>query len=172
MAQQPSRTMIGLTILVSALGYFVDIYDLMLFGIIRVPSLRALGIAESDLLAEGVKLLNAQMAGMLLGGILWGVLGDKRGRRSVLFGSILLYSLANIANAFVTNLSAYLVLRFFAGLGLAGELGAAVTLVSEVMTPETRGYGTSLVAGIGILGAVVASLIGDFFDWQVAFVVG
>jgi MFS family permease len=172
MSQQQSRFVIGLTIFVSALGYFVDIYDLLLFGIVRVPSLRALGVTEADMLSQGVKLLNAQMAGMLLGGILWGVIGDKRGRRNVLFGSILLYSIANIANAFVTDVTTYATLRFFAGLGLAGELGAAITLVSEVMSPKNRGYGTTLVAGTGILGAVLASLIGDLFDWKVAYVVG
>lgn len=166
------KSVIILTVLVSALGYFVDIYDLLLFGIVRAPSLRALGVAESDMLNQGLRLLNSQMLGMLFGGILWGILGDKRGRRSVLFGSILLYSVANIANAFVTDTDTYAVLRFLAGLGLAGELGAAVTLVAEVMSTETRGYGTTLVAGTGILGAVFASLVGDFFSWKVAFLVG
>jgi MFS transporter, putative metabolite:H+ symporter len=112
------------------------------------------------------------MARMLLGGILWGVLGDLRGRKSVLFGSILMYSLANIANAFVPNPEVYAYLRFFAGIGLAGELGAAITLVSEVMSKEMRGYGTAIVASVGILGAVLASLIGDYFDWKVAYLVG
>lgn len=172
MSQQQNKLALGLTIFVSALGYFVDIYDLLLFGIVRVPSLRAMGVEESAMLNEGLKLLNAQMAGMLLGGILWGIIGDKRGRRNVLFGSILLYSIANIANAFVTDVQTYATLRFFAGLGLAGELGAAITLVSEVMSPKNRGYGTTLVAGTGILGAVLASLIGDLFDWKVAYIVG
>lgn len=160
------------TVLVAALGYFVDIYDLLLFGIVRVPSLKALGIPEDQMLSVGVSLLNHQMAGMLVGGIVWGVIGDLRGRKSVLFGSILLYSLANIANAFVPNAEVYAYLRFFAGVGLAGELGAAITLVSEVMHKETRGIGTTIVASVGILGAVVASLIGDFFSWQVAYLVG
>ncbi len=160
------------TVLVCALGYFVDIYDLLLFGIVRMPSLRAIGVPEDQLLAVGVKLLNFQMAGMLLGGILWGVLGDLRGRKSVLFGSILLYSLANIATAFVTSPEMYAWLRLIAGIGLAGELGAAITLVAEVMGKESRGYGTSIVASVGILGAVLASLIGDFFDWKVAYIVG
>lgn len=161
-----------LTVLVSALGYFVDIYDLLLFGIVRVPSLRAIGVPEDEMLEVGIHLLNMQMLGMLIGGILWGVLGDRRGRKSVLFGSILMYSLANIANAFVTTPEMYAVLRFIAGVGLAGELGAAITLVSEVMSKETRGYGTTVVASVGILGAVVASLVGDYFDWQVAYLVG
>lgn len=160
------------TVLVAALGYFVDIYDLLLFGIVRVPSLRSLGVPEDQMLSVGVSLLNHQMAGMLTGGILWGVLGDKRGRKSVLFGSILLYSVANIANAFVPNVEVYAWLRFIAGVGLAGELGAAITLVSEVMHKETRGYGTTIVASVGILGAVVASLIGDYFSWQTAYMIG
>lgn len=160
------------TVVVCALGYFVDIYDLLLFSIVRIPSLRGIGVAEADLLSEGVFLLNAQMTGLLLGGIIWGVLGDKRGRRSVLFGSIALYSLANIANAFVTTVPMYAALRFVAGIGLAGELGAAVTLVSEVMSKDRRGYGTAVVAAVGILGAVVAAMVGNLFPWQTAYIVG
>jgi MFS family permease len=163
---------VGASILVAALGYFVDIYDLILFSVVRIKSLKAIGIAESELLGQGVFLLNMQMAGMLLGGILWGILGDKKGRLSVLFGSIFLYSAANIANAFVDSVPAYAALRFIAGIGLAGELGAGITLVSEVMSKEMRGYGTMIVATIGILGAVVAALIGDMFDWRVAYFVG
>ena len=160
------------TVLVAALGYFVDIYDLLLFGIVRRPSLQALGVPEDQMLDVGVHLLNMQMAGMLIGGLIWGVLGDKRGRKSVLFGSILLYSLCNIANAFVPDPTTYAVLRFFAGIGLAGELGAAITLVSELLPQHSRGYGTSVVAAVGILGAVVGSLIGDFFSWKTAYLIG
>ena len=160
------------TVLVAALGYFVDIYDLLLFGIVRMPSLRAIGVPESEMMSVGLRLLNFQMAGMLLGGIIWGVLGDKRGRKSVLFGSILLYSVCNILNAFVADPETYAWLRFFAGIGLAGELGAAITLVSEVMSKENRGYGTAIVASVGILGAVFAALVGDWFSWQVAYIVG
>lgn len=159
-------------VLVAALGYFVDIYDLILFSIVRVKSLQGIGVPEDELLDTGVLLLNMQMGGMLLGGILWGVIGDKRGRLSVLFGSIFLYSVANIANGFVTTVPVYAVLRFIAGVGLAGELGAGITLVSEIMHREHRGYGTTIVASIGILGAVVAVLVGDFFDWRVAYFVG
>lgn len=160
-------------VIVSALGYFVDIYDLLLFSIIRRPSLIALGITdENQLLDVGIFLLNWQMGGLLVGGILWGILGDKRGRLSVLFGSIALYSVANIANAFVTTIPVYAALRFVAGVGLAGELGAAITLVSEVLPKEARGYGTAIVASVGILGAVVAGLVGKEFQWQVAFLVG
>lgn len=166
-------------IVVAALGYFVDIYDLLLFGIVRVPSLRSLGIADADMKTVGAALLNYQMFGMLLGGIVWGILGDKKGRLSVLFGSIFLYSIANLANAFIDrlenpaqSLAAYEALRFIAGFGLAGELGAGITLVSELMPAEKRGYGTMIVAGFGILGAVVATLIGDFFRWQTSYVIG
>jgi putative MFS transporter len=163
---------LSLPVVICALGYFVDIYDLVLFSIVRVASLKDLGVADADLLKEGVFLLNMQMTGMLVGGILWGVLGDKRGRISVLFGSILLYSLANIANAFVTDVPTYGVLRFIAGVGLAGELGAAITLVSEVLPKEIRGIGTGIVAGVGVSGAIAAGLIGKHFSWQTAFIVG
>jgi putative MFS transporter len=159
-------------VIVAALGYFVDIYDLILFSIVRISSLKSLGFLGDSILSNGVLLLNMQMVGMLLGGILWGILGDKRGRISVLFGSIILYSIANIANGFVQNIEQYSVFRLIAGIGLAGELGAGITLVSEVMSKESRGYGTMLVATIGILGAVAAALIGDFFEWRIAFFVG
>ncbi|HVH28189.1 MAG TPA: MFS transporter [Vicinamibacterales bacterium] len=166
-----SRTT-ALAILVAALGYFVDIYDLILFSIVRVNSLRGLGVSEGEILGQGVLLLNMQMGGMLIGGIIWGVLGDKRGRLSVLFGSIVMYSLANIANGFVTSVPQYAALRFVAGVGLAGELGAGITLVSEIMPIHSRGYGTMIVATVGILGAVVASIVGDAFDWRIAYFVG
>ncbi len=161
-----------LTVVVAALGYFVDIYDLLLFGIVRVASLRAIGVPEAELLEVGIRLINAQMAGLLCGGILWGILGDKRGRLSVLFGSIFLYSVANIANAFVTTPEQYAWMRFIAGVGLAGELGAAITLVSEVMSKETRGIGTTIVAAVGVLGAVLAGFIGETFDWKTAYIIG
>lgn len=160
------------SVLLAALGYFVDIYDLILFSIVRVQSLKSIGVGPDDLLAQGVLVLNSQMAGMLIGGVIWGILGDKKGRLSVLYGSILLYSLANIANGFVQDVPTYAVLRFIAGIGLAGELGAGITLISEVMPKETRGYGTMIVATVGILGAIVASLVGDFFDWRTAYFVG
>ncbi|HZR80255.1 MAG TPA: MFS transporter [Candidatus Binatia bacterium] len=163
---------VGLAILVAALGYFVDIYDLILFSIVRVTSLRAIGVPEAELLDRGVLLLNMQMGGMLVGGVLWGVLGDKRGRLSVLFGSIFLYSLANLANAFVHDVPTYAALRLIAGIGLAGELGAGITLVSELMHRESRGYGTTIIATIGICGAVVAALVGEAFDWRTAYLVG
>ncbi|MDZ4677459.1 MAG: MFS transporter [Oligoflexia bacterium] len=159
-------------VIVAALGYFVDVYDLLIFSILRIPSLKALNVPEDQLLSTGVHLLNMQMAGMLLGGIFWGVLGDKRGRLSVLLGSIFLYSIANIANGFVTTIPMYAFLRFIAGVGLAGELGAGITLVSELMPKETRGYGTTIVATVGVAGAVFAAIVGEYLDWKSAYIVG
>ena len=159
-------------ILVAALGYFVDIYDLLLFLIIKNNSLSSLGVPADQITETGLRLMNWQMAGLLIGGIFWGVLGDKKGRLSVLFGSIIMYSLANIANGFVTSIPVYAALRFVAGIGLAGELGAGITLVSETMSKEKRGYGTMLVAGIGLMGAVAAYIVGDLFEWRTAFFVG
>ena len=169
---ETSSRQVWLAILVAALGYFVDIYDLILFSIVRVQSLRSIGVPPEEILSRGVLLLNMQMGGMLVGGLIWGILGDKRGRLSVLFGSIVMYSLANIANGFVQTVPQYAVLRFIAGIGLAGELGAGITLVSEIMPAHTRGYGTMIVATVGILGAIVASLIGDAFDWRIAYWIG
>ena len=163
---------VTLIIVVAALGYFVDIYDLILFSIVRVKSLKELGVADGDLLDVGATILNSQMIGMLGGGLLWGILGDKKGRLSVLFGSIILYSLANIANGFVTDVTSYTIIRFIAGIGLAGELGAGITLVTENMSKEKRGYGTMIVAGVGLLGAVAAALIGDYYTWQTSYFIG
>ena len=170
--KKTQQQIISGAILLAALGYFVDIYDLILFSIVRVKSLKGIGVPDTDLLAQGVLLLNMQMVGMLLGGILWGIWGDKRGRLSVLLGSIFLYSAANIANGFVTNVPMYAALRFIAGIGLAGELGAGITLVSEAMPKELRAYGTVVVSVVGVLGAVVAAMIGDLFDWRIAYFIG
>ena len=167
-----TRQLLRLPVLVAALGYLVDMYDLFLFSVVRVPSLTAIGTAPNRLLPDGILLLNTQMAGMLLGGIFWGVLGDKRGRLSVLFGSILIYSLANIGNGFVTNLNQYALLRFVAGVGLAGELGAGVTLVTEVLPKQIRGYGTTIVATMGVLGAILAYFVADWFAWRNAYFIG
>ena len=168
----PAPSTVTLAVVVAALGYFVDIYDLLLFGIIRIKSLQDLGLTGQALKTTGLFLLDVQMYGMLLGGIIAGVIGDKRGRLSVLFGSIILYSLANIANGLVTTVPQYAVARFIAGLGLAGELGAGITLVTELMKKESRGYGTAVVASVGILGAVVASLVGELLSWRVAYFIG
>ena len=172
MASGEKKAPVALTVLVAALGYFVDIYDLILFSIVRVKSLAGIGVAKEQILEQGVLLLDMQMGGMLIGGIVWGILGDKRGRLSVLFGSIALYSAANIANGFVQTVPQYAALRLIAGIGLAGELGAGITLVSEIMHKESRGYGTTIVATIGICGAVVAALVGDLFHWRTAYFVG
>lgn len=161
-----------LLIVVAALGYFVDIYDLIVFNVVKNESLQALGFSGEELKNNEIYLFNLQMTGMLLGGIIWGILGDKKGRISVLFGSIFLYSAANIANAFVTDINGYALWRFVAGLGLAGELGAGITLISETMSKEKRGYGTMIVVTFGALGAVVASLIGQSFGWKTTYIVG
>ncbi|MDZ4084501.1 MAG: MFS transporter, partial [Bdellovibrionales bacterium] len=163
---------VWLAVLVAALGYFVDIYDLLLFSIVRVQSLKDLGVAEDALLNKGVLLINIQMAGLLIGGIIWGVLGDRRGRLSVLFGSIIMYSAANFLNGFVQNIEQYAILRFVAGIGLAGELGAGITLISEIMPKRIRGFGTTIVASVGILGAVFGAFIGDIFSWRTAYIIG
>ena len=163
---------LSIPVIVGALGYFVDIYDLLLFGIIRKQSLADLGL-KGDMLANvGEHIISVQMAGLLIGGIIWGVMGDKRGRLSVLFGSIVLYSLANIANGMVHTTGQYMLVRFLAGIGLAGELGAGITLVSELLPKEKRGIGTSLVAGIGLTGAVVAYFISKQFDWRICYYIG
>lgn len=158
--------------MVSTLGYFVDVYDLLLFSVVRSKSLRELGIPEEALLESGLSLLNWMLIGMMAGGVVWGILGDKKGRRSVLFGSILIYSLANFLNAYVTDIGTYKMLRLLAGFGLAGELGAGITLVCELMRPDRRAYGTLLITAIGLLGAVFAAYIGQYFDWRFAYKLG
>jgi putative MFS transporter len=159
-------------VIVGALGYFVDIYDLILFAVVRVPSLKGLGYSGDELLTQGTWLINWQMGGMLLGGLLWGLLGDRFGRLKVLFGSIVLYSCANIANGFVHTVDTYAVCRFLAGLGLAGELGGCITLVSEVLPRGLRGFGTVAISAIGILGALAAGAVGGMFAWQTAYFIG
>src|SRR5689334_4478749 len=166
------KELLRLPVLVAALGYMVDMYDLFLFSIVRVPSLRSLNLSGDSIMKDGVMLLNFQMAGMLVGGIVWGIMGDKKGRLSVLFGSILIYSLANIGNGMVTSVGAYATLRFIAGFGLAGELGAGMTLVTEILPARLRGYGATLVATMGVMGALLAYLVSFFFDWRIAFFIG
>ena len=170
---QPATTgrILNKAVIISAIGYFVDLYDLILFNVVKEKSLADLGYTGEAYRTLEVSLLNYQMWGMLTGGLIWGILGDKKGRASVLFGSILMYSLANIANAFVTDIPAYALCRFLAGVGLAGELGAGITLVLESMDKEKRGYGTMLIVTLGALGAVVASQVGQF-DWKVAYIIG
>lgn len=174
---------VRLAILVSALGYFVDVYDLILFSILRTSSLTDLGLSGDQLVTVGGYLLNMQMFGFLVGGVLWGVIGDKIGRIELLFGSILLYSIGNILNGFVGQYGAgvdsvispidqYALLRFITGVGLAGEIGGGITLVSELLPKETRGYGTTIVVATGVAGAVIAALVYEFFSWRMAYIVG
>lgn len=160
------------TVFVAALGYFVDVIDLWLFSNFRVASLKDLGLGSAEITTTGAYLINCQQGGLLLGGLLWGVLGDKRGRSSVMFGSIILYSCANILNAFVSDVSQYAILRFITGVGLAGEIGAGVTLVCEILPKQQRGIGTTIVTGLGVAGAVVAALMGKYLAWRTAFFVG
>jgi MFS family permease len=176
--EQQKHSLFNLAVIVGALGYFVDIYDLLLFSIIRVPSLRSLGLNADSIAKDGLRIINIQMLGLLVGGIIWGVLGDKKGRLKVLYASILLYSLGNVANGFVQNVTQYEIIRFITGLGLAGELGAGITLVSELMPKERRGIATSLVAGIGLSGAVFAYFIRETFvgangeGWRTCYFIG
>lgn len=170
--QPKKQSVFSLAVIVAALGYFVDIYDLLLFSIIRIPSLRSLGLNDAEIAKEGLFILNVQMLGLLIGGILWGVLGDKKGRLKILFASIILYSVGNIANGFVTTVEMYALIRFITGLGLAGELGAGVTLVTELLPKEKRGLGTSVIAGVGIAGAVVAFFVNEEFSWRVCYFIG
>lgn len=167
-----TKQLLSLPVLVAALGYLVDMYDLFLFSMVRVPSLKSLGLSGDKLLDDGILLLNLQMAGMLIGGIVWGIMGDKKGRLSVLFGSILIYSIANLANGFATSVTQYAALRFIAGFGLAGELGAGITLVTEILPKEKRGYGTTLVATMGVMGALLAYVISNLFTWRISYFIG
>ena len=171
---KPVTTIFNIAVIVAALGYFVDIYDLLLFTIVKAPSVRAVGATDLTLLADSIKIINWQMTGLLIGGVIWGVLGDKKGRLSVLFGSIILYSIANFATGYVETVNQYALCRFIAGLGLAGELGAGITLVAELLPKEKRGIGTSLVAGIGLTGAIVAYFTFKFSnnDWRFCYKLG
>ncbi len=166
------QSIFSIAVLVAALGYFVDIYDLLLFSIIRIESLKSLQLNDAQILTHGEGIIQWQMWGLLIGGVIWGVMGDKKGRLSVLFGSILLYSLANIANGFVQTVDQYKLIRFIAGIGLAGELGAGITLVAELTPKEKRGLATSLVAGVGLTGAVAAFILKQNFDWRTCYFIG
>jgi len=170
--QKSNHSIFNIAVIVAALGYFVDIYDLLLFSITRVPSLKSLGLSDAEILSKGEGIIMWQMAGLLIGGIIWGIMGDKKGRLSVLFGSIILYSLANIANGFVQTADQFKIIRFIAGIGLAGELGAGITLVSELTPKNKRGIATSMVAGIGLTGAVVAFIMKENFDWRTCYFIG
>ncbi|MEN9640219.1 MAG: hypothetical protein RLZZ262_2088, partial [Bacteroidota bacterium] len=180
MATASHNKKVWLTIFVASLGYFVDIYDLQLFNMVSKKSLAGIGITDPALVdMYDYSLFLWQMSGMLVGGLLWGIMGDLKGRKSILFGSIVMYSLANIANAFVVDVDQYAIVRFFAGLGLAGELGAAITLVSEIMDKEKRGYGTMIIVSTGALGAVAGAMVAlqeftlfGLQSWQTAYIIG
>jgi MFS transporter, putative metabolite:H+ symporter len=166
------REILQPAVIVGALGYFVDVYDLILFTILRIPSLKSLGFSGDQLVSHGILLLNLQMLGMLAGGIFFGILGDRFGRVVLLFGSILLYSIANLANGFVHSIEAYAVWRFVAGFGLAGELGGGITLVTEILPKELRGYGTTIISTVGVFGAVIGGLIAQKVEWRTAYFIG
>ncbi|MBS1622118.1 MAG: MFS transporter [Bacteroidetes bacterium] len=172
--QKKSGSIFNIIVIVAALGYFVDIYDLLLFTIVKAPSMKSVGSTDATMLVDSTYVINLQMVGLLLGGIIWGVLGDKRGRLSVLFGSIILYSVANFLTGYVQTVDQYAWCRFAAGLGLAGELGAGITLVSEHMPKYKRGIGTSMVAGIGLSGAIAAYFTFQFsdHDWRLCYKIG
>ena len=173
MTTQKQIGLLSLPVFVAALGYFVDVYDLLLFTIVRQPSVLSIGSTMETIIVDSAHIINWQMSGLLIGGILWGVLGDKKGRLKVLFGSILLYSLANILTSFVQNVDQYAYCRFMGGIGLAGELGAGITLVSEMLPKNKRGIGTSMVAGIGLFGAVVAYFtFKTTNDWRLCYQIG
>jgi MFS family permease len=174
MQQSPKQYgVFSLPVIIGALGFFVDVYDLLLFSIIRKPSLEALHLSPEEVLSQGEIIISVQMIGLTLGGILWGIMGDKKGRLSVLFGSIVLYSLANIANGMVQTVPQYILMRLLAGIGLAGELGASITLVSEMLPKEKRGIAASVIAVVGVFGAITAFFVYQSFkDWRLCFYIG
>lgn len=166
------RSVLNLTVVVAGLGYFVDLFDITLYGVVRVSSLKDLGLNDQQIFDQGANIYTYQMVGMMIGGLIWGVLADKRGRLSVMFGSILLYSFANIANFFVWDVTSYSICRFLGGIGLAGELGAAITLVAESLPKEKRGLGTTIVATLGMLGILAAALVAEYIPWRWAYLAG
>ena len=167
------RSILSLPVIVGALGFFVDVYDLLLFNIIRKPSLQSLGLSADGVLTTGENILSIQMVGILLGGIAWGIFGDKKGRKSVLFGSILLYSIATVINGMVTNITQYTICRFVAGLGLAGELGASITLTTEILPKEKRGLAATIIATTGVFGTITAYFVNQWFhDWRLCYYIG
>jgi MFS transporter, putative metabolite:H+ symporter len=166
-------SLLSLPVIVAALGFFVDIFDLLLFGVVRKPSLESMGLSQDEILTVGERILNVQLIGMVLGGILWGILADKFGRLKVLFGSILMYSLANIANGFVTDVDTYTVIRFIAGFGLAGELGAGITLTSEILPKHKRGLASMIIATFGVFGGISAALLSKVItSWHTLYFIG
>ena len=172
MQNRPIQWTLVATLIVSALGYFVDVYDIVLFSVLRVPSLIDLGVSPEAVTQLGTELLRIQMWGILLGAFVWGVLGDKKGRTFVILGSILIYSIATLLNGLVQSVEQYRILRFIAGFGLAGELGAAITLVAEITPQAKRGYGTMAIAALGAAGAITAAWVGSVFPWRIVYISG
>lgn len=172
--QPKTFSIFSLPVIVGALGFFVDIYDLLLFNIVRKSSFRDLGVPEDAMKDIGESIISWQMFGLTIGGILWGIMGDKKGRKSVLFGSILLYSLATIGNGFVQTVEQYTWLRFIAGLGLAGELGASITLTSELLPKEKRGIAAALIATSGVMGTITAYFVHNLSgeNWRLCYFIG
>ncbi len=170
--EEKNKKMMILAVVASSLGFFVDLYDIIIVSVVRQASLLAVGVPESELMNKGIWLLNLQMVGMLIGGFLWGIIGDKKGRLTVLFGSILMYSAATFACAYVQNYELYLLLRFIAGIGLAGELGAAITLTTELLPQKYRGIGPAIIASFGMLGAIFGSIIGGRYSWEFTYQLG
>jgi MFS family permease len=172
--QKKEISVLSLPVIVGALGFFVDIYDLLVFAIVRKSSLKDLGLTGDAIKNTGENIISWQMLGLAIGGILWGILGDKKGRKSVLFGSILIYSLTTIANGFVHDVTTYTILRFIAGLGLAGELGASITLTSEMLPKEKRGIAAAIIATSGVMGTITAYIVhtstGE--DWRLCYFIG
>lgn len=165
--------LLSMPVLVAALGFFVDVFDLLLFGVVRKPSFASLGLSPEEILSTGEWTVTVQLTGMVMGGIAWGIIGDKFGRLKVLFGSILLYSLANIANGFVQDIDSYIIIRFIAGIGLAGELGAGITLTSEILPKEKRGLAGTIIAVCGVLGGISAALLSKLVtDWRTLYFIG
>ena len=165
--------LLSLPVIVAALGFFVDIFDLLLFGIVRKSSFAELGLAPAEILSKGELTISIQLIGMVIGGIAWGIIGDKFGRLKVLFGSILLYSIANIANGFVQDINTYIIIRFIAGVGLAGELGAGITLTAEILPKEKRGLAGTIIATCGVLGGITAALLSKVVtDWRTLYFIG
>ena len=166
---------------VTSLGYFVDAGDLVVASLVRSSSIKALGLATDDATVKqiGLSFESWQSWGILLGGIVWGIFGDKIGRLKVLYGSIAFYSVATLLNGYLTpawgnTYFYYSSFRFLSGFGLAGELGIGITFVSEMMEKEKRGIGTMIIAAFGILGCVVAAGLAAFakLPWDTLFKVG
>lgn len=173
---------IALLILVASLGYFVDAYDLIIASVVRSSAIVELGLAQVGT-PEHTKYAQlfeyVQSAGILLGGIIFGVYSDKKGRKKALYYSIAIYSIANILNGLLSASvpfvgTVYCILRFICGFALAAELSIGIVMISETMKAKHRGYGTMIVVSFGILGAVLAAVLFEFIGihWQTLYLIG